>query len=59
MTDYRQFLRPLSPACKYTKEELKEELIADLEVDIHCAMRDGLFDYAEQCQKDLAQLQES
>lgn len=54
------------PKTKYTPRQLLEAEISDLEVDLQCAVRDGLQDYAkeveaslEQKRKDLARLVES
>ena len=40
----------------YSERELLEADIADLRVDIRCALRDGLLDYARQCEQRLAAL---
>ncbi len=42
---------------KYTKRELLEADIADMEVEIQCAERDGLSGYAERCRAGLVRLQ--
>lgn len=36
-------------ATKYTQAELDAALLADLQTDYRCALRDGLADYAEEC----------
>jgi hypothetical protein len=46
------------PPYHYTDKELLEAEIADLETDIRCAIRDGQPDYAEECSKKLARLQD-
>ena len=65
MTDWTKYLKPLSPACKYTPEELKAELIADLEVDLRCAEEKAAEGaegewaaYVEKLRGELAELRE-
>ncbi len=41
------------PPHHYTAEELLDADIADLETDIRCAYRDGLPDYAKECEAQL------
>lgn len=38
------------------KRESIDALIKDLQIDIECAKRDGLSEYAEDCQKELDKL---
>jgi hypothetical protein len=43
---------------KYTERELLEAEIADLKVDLKCAIRDGLIVYAEEVVKKLESLEQ-
>lgn len=44
---------PYTPPKHYTAEELRSALVADLVVDLYCAERDGLVDYADRVREDL------
>ena len=44
---------------RYTSQELLDALIADLEIDVACAERDSLHDYAEKVREDLRLLRVS
>ena len=37
---------------RYTKQELIDAYLADLETDIRCAERDGHAEYAEKCRAE-------
>lgn len=41
---------------KYTSQELIEVKLADLRIDICCAKRDGLHEYAQECQRKYQEL---
>ena len=45
-----------TPPHKYSKDELLDASIADLETDIKCAKRDGLDEYAKECEAKLEAL---
>jgi len=52
MATRKRYVRPH----RYTAAELLAAEIADLEVDIRCAQRDGLHEYEVECRTKLADL---
>lgn len=48
-TKKSRYVKPV----KYTHEQLDAAAKEDLENDVRCALRDGLFEYAAKCQAQL------
>ena len=45
------------PPKHYTQEELRQAALDDLRVDLRCAIRDGLAEYAERVRAEIARMQ--